>query len=74
MTCACCRRFAPPVALIPRDGHELGPLVPLCANCSALPLPEVWQKVAQPSAHANAFKPVRSFRFPQDAPREVSAS
>lgn len=60
MMCSCCRSIGSPSALIHRDGHDVGPLVPLCARCDTLPSPTVWEQIAQPSPAGGAFKPIHS--------------
>ena len=61
MTCAFCDQPSAKFFPVHRDGHEVGPLVDICHRCTCIvPMVAIWFKLAQPSSHPSAFKPVHS--------------
>lgn len=46
-----------------RDGYECGPLVSICYWCALVPSVLLWDRIAQPSTHPSAFKPVHAIRM-----------
>lgn len=73
VTCACCGATTAFPALIYRDGYEAGPQVAICPPCDTLPVAIVWQRIAQPSTHPCAFKPIHPIREALPTIAEVRA-
>lgn len=59
--CTYCGKPAEGNYSIHRDGFGVGPEVPLCDACGGSEEPsagEIWRRIAHPSDHEFAFKPI----------------
>lgn len=63
MRCDFCQQ--PSVKFTPanRDGFGVGPKIALCVQCAhAIPMIVVWERLAVPSSHPHAYKPIHAIR------------